>query len=123
MVDVQDVCNLICRKEFNIGHIVLLVKMLYALFHKTETTTFDFRERMEIHTFFISNTFFNSASVLLNFFYELSFKCCLGVCLIHISIILLRHCLYFLHLCPCVVLGLVMSYLCNLFSFSSSFSL
>ena len=68
MAGVQNVCNLICRKELNIGHIVLLVKMLYALFHKTETTTFDFRERIEIHTFFTSNTFFNSASVLLNVF-------------------------------------------------------
>ena len=39
-----------------------------VLLDKIETTKFDFRERMEIHAFFISNAFFNSASVLLNFF-------------------------------------------------------
>ena len=39
----------------------------------------------------------------------------LWYCLIHISIILLRHFLYLLYLCPCLDLGLFMSYLCNLF--------
>ena len=47
----------------------------------------------------------------------------LRCCLIHISIIILRHFLYLLYLCPCLVLGLFKSYLCDLFSFSSSFSL
>ena len=35
--------------------------------------------------------------------------------LIHIAIIKLRHILYIVHLCPCLGLGLVMSYLCDLF--------
>ena len=34
---------------------------------------------IELHAFFVSNAFFHSASVLLNFFHELNFKCCLGV--------------------------------------------
>ena len=34
---------------------------------------------IHIHSFFISNAFFNSASVLLNFFHKLSLKCSLGV--------------------------------------------
>ena len=40
------------------------------------------------------------------------FRCCL----IHISIIILRHFLYLLYLCPCLNLGLFMSYLYDLFS-------
>ena len=35
--------------------------------------------------------------------------------LIHKSIIILRHFLYLLYLCPCLDLGLFMSYLCDLF--------
>ena len=35
--------------------------------------------------------------------------------LIHIIIIILRHVLYLLYLCPCLDLGLFMSYLCDLF--------
>ena len=48
----------------------------------------------------------------------------LRCCLIHISIIILKHFLYLLYLCPCLDVGLFMSYLCNFFfSFSSSFLL
>ena len=36
-------------------------------------------------------------------------------CLINISIIIPRHFLYLLYLCPCLDLGLFMSYLCDLF--------
>ena len=36
-------------------------------------------------------------------------------CLIHISIIIVRHFLYLLYLCLCLNLGLFMSYLCDLF--------
>ena len=36
-------------------------------------------------------------------------------CLIHIGIIILRHFLYLLHLCPCLDLGLFISYLYALF--------
>ena len=39
----------------------------------------------------------------------------LRCCLIHISIIILRHFLYLLYLCSCLDLGLFMSYLCDLF--------
>ena len=47
----------------------------------------------------------------------------LRCCLIHMSIIMLRHFLHLLCLCLCLDLGLFMSYLCDLFWFSSSFSL
>ena len=63
--------------------------------------------------------FFNSDSVL----HELSFKCCLSVtwyiCKHHV----LGNFLYLLCLCPFLDLSLFMSYLCNLFSISSSFLL
>ena len=39
----------------------------------------------------------------------------LRYCLIHITIILLRHILYLVYLCPCLGLGLLMSYLCDPF--------
>ena len=40
-------------------------------------------------------------------------------CLIHITIIILRHTLYLVYLCLCLGLGLFMSYLCDLFSIFS----
>ena len=40
----------------------------------------------------------------------------LRCCLIHITIIILRHILYLVYLRPCLALGLFMSYLCDLFS-------
>ena len=36
-------------------------------------------------------------------------------CLIHIIIIIMRHILYLAYLCPCLCLGLFISYLCVLF--------
>ena len=46
----------------------------------------------------------------------------LRCCLIYLSIIIPRHFLYLLYLYPGLDLGLFMSYLCDLFSFASSFS-
>ena len=39
----------------------------------------------------------------------------LRCCLIHIKIIILRHILYLVHLCPCLGLDQFMSYICDLF--------
>ena len=39
----------------------------------------------------------------------------LRCCLIYITIFILRHILYLVYLCPCLGLGLFMSYLCDLF--------
>ena len=63
------------------------------------------------------------------FFYKQRFfltQCCLTFswtelqkllrcCLIHVYISILRHILYLVHLCPCLVQGLFMPYLCDLF--------
>ena len=43
----------------------------------------------------------------------------LSYCLIHIAIVILRHILYLVYLCPCLGLGLFMSYLCDVFFISS----
>ena len=43
--------------------------------------------------------------------HEFNFRCCL----VHISIIILRHVLYLLNMCPCLDRGLSMLYLCDLF--------
>ena len=76
----------------------------------------------------------NKSIGLLVFFYKQRFfsaqpHCCLTsswlelqmllrCCLIHISIIILRHILYLPYLCPCLDLALLMSFLCDFFSFS-----
>ena len=56
--------------------------------------------------------FFNSASVLLNFS-RIKLQTSLKCCLIHTSIIILRHYLYF-YLCLCLDPGLFMLYLCDI---------
>ena len=66
--------------------------------------------------------FFNSASVLLNFFTNRASNVTY-VLLNKYKHCQLRHFLYFLYFCPCLELGLLMSYLCDFFSVSSSFSL
>ena len=64
--------------------------------------------------FYKQRFFFRSASVLLNFS-RIDRQMLLRCCLIHKSIIILRHFLYLLYLCPCLFLGLFLSYLCDLF--------
>ena len=73
----------------------------------------------KIDAFFISNAFFfNSASVLLTFSW-IELQMLLRCCLIHVAIIILRHILYLVYLCPWLGLGQFMSYLCDQFFISS----
>ena len=68
---------------------------------------------VEIHAFFISNAFFfNSASVLLNFFMNSASN-------VAQMMLILRQVLYVVYLGPCLSLGLFMPCLCDLFSISS----
>ena len=53
--------------------------------------------------FYKQRFFFNSPSVLLNYFMNWASNV---DCLIHISIIIMRHFLYLLYMCPCLGLGL-----------------
>ena len=71
--------------------------------------------------FFISSAFLNSASVFLNFFMTWASNMLHRRSLVHISIIIIRYFLYLLYLCPCLDIGVLMSYLCYFFSFASSF--
>ena len=63
--------------------------------------------------FFTSNNFFNLASVLLKFSWT-GLEVLLRCCLIPVTIIIMRHTLYLVYLCPCLGLGLFTSYLCDL---------
>ena len=67
------------------------------------------------NVFFISHAFFQLSLSVAWLFYELSFKCCLGGCPIHINIIIMWHFLYLLYLYLFLNLGLFISYLCDLF--------
>ena len=48
-------------------------------------------------------------------FLRIELQMLLRYCLIHITIIILRKILYLIYLCPCLGLGLLMLYLCDLF--------
>ena len=70
--------------------------------------------------FFISNAFFSTQCCLTLSWIELQML--LRYCLIHTTIIILRHILHLVYLCPCLVQGQFMSYLCDpLFIFNLIF--
>ena len=84
--------------------------------------------RFHIMTHF---TFWDMCTWYIPFFYQRCFsstqlQCCitfswmelqvlLRCCLIHVSMVMIKHFLCLLHLHPCLDLGLFMSYLCDLF--------
>ena len=65
--------------------------------------------------FFYKQRFFSTQRQCWLTFSWIELQTLLRCCLIHIIIIILRHVLYLLYLCPCLDLGLFMSYLCDLF--------
>ena len=90
------------------------------------------RQRLHIRTLFQRAEIRNNSVVIIHAFsYKQRFfstqpQCCLTFswiecqmlvrcCLIHISIITLRHFLHLLYLCPCLYIGLFMPYLWDLF--------
>ena len=87
-------------------------------FLPTVVTIFFISNNTRIHAFFCKQRFFQ---------YDLTFswielQILLRCCLLHISIIILRHFLYYLpDLCPCIDLGLFMSYLFPFFRFHLHF--
>ena len=108
-----------------LGDVIVIVMYVYKnLIWKTDTCnanrTFLPHRKIESSLFteawctlfFYKQPFFNLALVLLNSFEKLSFKCCLGVAW---YTQILRRFLHLLYLCPCLDLGLFMSYICNLF--------
>ena len=96
--------NILWRKTQKIWLVFIIGKLLYVT---------------KVHAFFfINNAFF------MNFHEFMSFSrtelwMFFRYCLIHITIIILRHNLYILCLCPCLDLDLFMPHLCDLFFISS----
>ena len=84
----------------------LLLKVI-EWWRKLQTTFFFF-------FFFWATLFLNKPQCCLTSSW-IGLQMLLGCSLIHISIIIVRHFLYVLYLCPCLDLGLLMSYLCDLF--------
>ena len=70
------------------------------------------------YTLFYKQRFFSTQPQCCLRFSEIELQMLLRWCLIHIAIITLRQILYIVCLCPCLGLGLVMSYLCDLFFIS-----
>ena len=71
--------------------------------------------RQHMHWFFMSNDFLQLSLTASLIFSWIGLQMLLRCCLIQISVIILRHFLYLLYLCPCLDLGLFMSYICDLF--------
>ena len=67
-----------------------------------------------LHAFYKQRFFLTQSQCCLTFSW-MELQMLLRCCLIHISIITLGYFLYLLFLCPCLGLGLFMSYLCDLF--------
>ena len=72
-----------------------------------------FSHEVKIHAFFISNICSTYPQCCLTFSW-IELQMLLWCCLIHLTIIILAHILYLVHLPPYLVLGLFMSYLCVL---------
>ena len=63
----------------------------------------------------LATLFFNSAPVLLKFFFLIKLQTLLRCCLMHITIMILRDILHLAQLCLYLDLGLFMLYYCDLF--------
>ena len=86
------------RKYFPVN--VTNISLLFCRISIKCCFSISWSQRFEWHGYFITVFFFNSAFVMLNFFYELSLKCCLGVMFLCLVL-----------LCQALCLGVFMSYL------------
>ena len=71
------------------------------------------------HTLFYKQRFFLTQPQCCLTFSCIELQMLLRCCLIHITINIPRHISYLVHVCPCLGLGMFMSYLCDLFFISS----
>ena len=74
-------------------------------------------------TLFFINSVFSTPSQCCFTFSWIELQMLLRCCFIHITIIIMRHISHIVYLCPCLTLGLFVSYLCDIFFISASFSL
>ena len=70
---------------------------------------------LRLQAFFFKQRLFSSQPQCYLNFSWIELQMLLRCCLIHITIIILRLISYLVYLCPCLDLGLLMSYLCDLF--------
>ena len=107
--------------EVNSSNIMWIVKMFSTFFRKT-VCQINFSYNMELHAFFYYQRFFSTQLLCCLTFPWIQLQMLLRLCLLHITVIILRHILYLVYLCPCLGLVLFISYLCGLFFiFSLSF--
>ena len=71
-------------------------------------------QEIMVYTLFYTQRFFSTQPQCCWTFWWIELQILLKSCLIHISIIILSHFLYLLYMCPCLDVGLFMSYLCDL---------
>ena len=76
-----------------------------------------FRTHSHFHAFFYKQRFLSTQPRCCLTFSWIELQMLLRCCSIHIIIIILRHVLCLLYLCPCLDLGFFMLYLCDLFFF------
>ena len=118
------VSEIICSKKFlnfqeNIsvkvaGYLTLTGNVFLGKFWNSFHKKHSQMAASTITCFFISNVFFFNSACCLTFSWielQMLFRCCW----IHITIIILKHILHLVCLCPCLGLRLFMSYLCDLF--------
>ena len=89
--------------------LIFLVYFVISSFTSTNTS------------FFHKQRFFSTQSQCCLTFSWIELQVLLWCCLIHITIIILRHILYLVYLCPCLRLGLFMPYLWSTFHFQLNF--
>ena len=92
--------------------ITLNKDIVFFLYNIVALNDTDVQNSILEYTPFYKQRFFQlSLSIAKLFMNQMLLRCCL----IYISIIILMHFLHLLYLCPCLDLGLFMSYLCDLF--------
>ena len=78
---------------------------------------------IEAHAFFYKQRLFSTQPQCCLTFSWIEPQMLFRYCLIHVTIKILRHVLHFVYLCPYLALGLLMSYLCDLFFIFSLISI
>ena len=98
--------QIIFWNSINVGHMIL-----------TRHTTL----RRSMTRFFCKQRYFLTQPQCCLTFSWIELQVLLRCCLIYITIIILRHILYLVYLCPCLGLNQFMSYLCDSFFFFFNF--
>ena len=121
----MEFCNASLDSFFVVGNTInyyymLLKKSLLIL--KLKPSLNFAKESVRVSAFSYKQHFFSTHPQCWLIFSWTELQMLLRCCLILVTIVILRHILYLVYLCPCLSLGLFTSYLCDLlFSFSLIF--